>query len=99
MPILERVLAEPVTVADLWDLGLSAVESLPVLSQGHFDNLRFDNGKLRLWSTRSTVADYCGDFDAWRAERYVVEKLVNGRWERVGCLCYGCKRPAEAYVY
>lgn len=88
---------EPVTIADLWDLGPSGVESLPVLFQCHFANLRFDNGALRLWSTRMKIADYDGDVTAWSAERYVVEKLVGGAWERVGCLCFGCKRPPEAY--
>ena len=90
-------LEEPVTIADLWDLGPNGVESLPVIGGGQFDDLRFDNGRLRLWSTRMKIADYDGDVTAWSADRYVVERLVSGAWERVGCLCFGCKRPPEAY--
>jgi hypothetical protein len=98
MPVRVQQLVEPVTIADLWNLGMIGVDALPILAQGQFDNLRFDNGKLRLWSTRSTVADYNGDVEAFTKERYVVEELRNGRWERVGCLCPGCRRPPEAYV-
>jgi hypothetical protein len=100
------VLEEPVTIADLWDLGPNGVESLPVIGSGQFDNLRFDNGHLRVWSTRQKIADYDGDVSAWAKERYIVERFVGavgvvggvgGSWERVGCLCLGCKRPPEAY--
>lgn len=52
----------------------------PTLESGHFDNLKFDDGKHRVWVSRQSLADYDGDRKAWMADRLTVEKLVNGNW-------------------
>lgn len=50
------------------------------IDQGHFDNLVYDDGKLRVWASRMTLADFDGDRSAWMAERVTFEKRINGDW-------------------
>ena len=36
---------------------LAQLKNADTLSQGHTDNLKFDNGKVRVWLSRMTVGD------------------------------------------
>jgi hypothetical protein len=54
-----------------------------MIDSGHFDNLKYDDGKARVWITRQTVADYYGDRKAWMQARMTIEQLVGGSWKQV----------------
>lgn len=49
--------------------------ALPTLSQGHMDNLKFDDGKHRIWVSRMSVAD-----GAPEDNQIHFETLQGGRW-------------------
>jgi hypothetical protein len=51
------------------------LRELPTLSEGHFDNLKIDTGKIRVWLCRCGVADGL-PYD----NMITVEKLRAGRW-------------------
>ena len=52
------------------------LHEMPTLHQGHFGNLKFDDGKVRYWLSRMTKAD---------GEKFPVqvERLQNGNWVTV----------------
>lgn len=52
----------------------------PTIEQGHTHNLKFDNGKIRLWISRLTPEDFDGDVAAWRQQRMEFERNVKGKW-------------------
>ena len=68
------------TAASLKSHGYAFWLAQPTLESGHFDNLKYNDGKHRVWVSRQSLADYDGDRKAWMAERLTVEKLVNGSW-------------------
>ena len=53
------------------------IRELPTISQGQFDNLKFDDGKHRVWVSRMTQEDGA-EFD----HEVYVEILQNGVWRR-----------------
>lgn len=68
-------------------IGLNLVESLlpceiselpnqPTLHSGHFDNLKYEDEKFRIWLSRMTIAD-----GAPYNNEVTVEGLKQGRWE------------------
>ena len=52
------------------------LDAMPTISEGHFANLKHDDGKIRYWLSRMTVED--GETSA-----VYVEKLTDGRWSDV----------------
>ena len=54
---------------------LNDIKEQEVLHSGQFDNLMFDNYKMRVWLSRMTIGDGapCND-------EITVELLENGRW-------------------
>ena len=52
------------------------------LESGHTDNLKYDDGRVRVWVSRMGLEDYGSRAD-WLADRLTIEKLVKGRWEKV----------------
>lgn len=57
---------------------LAELEAMPTIHSGHFDNLKFDDGKNRVWLSRMTVADGM-PYD----NQVTVEKLIDGNWKTV----------------
>jgi hypothetical protein len=55
------------------------LRAMPTLHQGYAANLKVDNGTLRIWLSRMSLAD--GELHPIQ-----VERLVNGRWEDVTCI-------------
>src|SRR5271154_3361743 len=55
----------------------------PALDSGHTDNLVYDDGNLRVWVSRMTLADYGGDRAAGNREKLTIEQLRNGNWVNV----------------
>lgn len=54
------------------------LESMPTISHGHFDDLKIDTGKVRVWLSR------CGIADGLPYDNMVsVEKLIDGVWTTV----------------
>lgn len=49
------------------------IEAMPTLHSGHFANLKYDDGKIRIWRSRMTIAD--GELDPIQ-----VERLEDGVW-------------------
>lgn len=83
---VRRSSAHPIpahTASSLRSHGFEFWQHQPTLESGHFDNLKFDDGKHRVWVSRQSLEDYGGDRQAWLAERLTVEELIHGRWERV----------------
>lgn len=54
------------------------IKSMHTISQGHMDNLKADNGKIRLWVSRMTRED-----GAPEDNEIFVEKLIKGTWEKI----------------
>jgi hypothetical protein len=69
------------TAASLKAIGYDVWKSKPTIHSGHFDNLKYDDGKFRVWVSRGTVADFT-DRRQYLRDRLTVEKLTNGRWTR-----------------
>jgi hypothetical protein len=63
-------------------LGYDFWKRQETLDSGHFDNLKYDDGKIRVWVSRQSIADYGGDKRAWEADRLTIEKNENGDWVR-----------------
>lgn len=57
---------------------LEELEEMPTISQGQFDNLKYDDGKVRVWLSRMTRADGA-NYD----KQVTVEHLQNGCWVTV----------------
>ena len=57
------------------------LEHLPTLEQGHTDNLKFDDGKRRVWLSRMTAEDYGDDERAFENELVTVEQNKGGAWK------------------
>jgi hypothetical protein len=51
------------------------LRDLPTLSQGQADDLKVQDGKIRVWLSRMTVEDGM-PYD----DQITIEQLVNGRW-------------------
>lgn len=58
--------------------GLSALKKMPTINQGHTDNLKFDDGKRRIWLSRMTVADGMP-----YNNQVTIEDLIDGVWTTV----------------
>ena len=71
------------TLMDLVRTPTSVYEAAPTIHQGHFDDLKFESPKYKVWVSRANLDDYDGDRQAYDAERNVIETNVNGRWLRV----------------
>ena len=71
------------TLMELVRTPVAAYEAAPTLHSGHFDDLKFESPKYRVWVSRADLADYDGDRKLFDAERNVIETNVNGRWLRV----------------
>lgn len=54
------------------------LDAMPTISQGHMDNLKVDDGKVRVWLSRMTVADGM-EYD----NQVTVEELVEGIWTTI----------------
>jgi len=54
------------------------LKAMPTLSTGHFDNLKVDNGCVRVWLSRCTVED-----GEPYNDKVTVENLIDGKWETV----------------
>lgn len=52
------------------------------------DDLRYDDGQIRLWTSRMTI----GDGVPYRSTVYV-ERLIDGAWITIGC--YDGENPPE----
>ena len=51
------------------------LHTLPTLNSGHFDNLKIDDGDVRVWLSRCSTAD--GEpYD----NKITIERLVEGKW-------------------
>ena len=51
---------------------------MPTLSKGQFDDLKYDNGRIRVWLSR------CSKDDGEPYNNKVTEeKLIDGKWEIV----------------
>jgi hypothetical protein len=60
-----------------WELG-QMFRYLPTIHQGHYDNLKFDDGKTKVWVSRMTVDDGAsGDHNI------EIEQLIDGTWKVV----------------
>lgn len=57
------------------------LEKLPTLAVGHFDNLKIDTGKIRVWLSRMSRAD--GRIGG----KVNYEKLIKGCW--IACNKWG----------
>lgn len=55
---------------------LEELNSMQTLSQGHMDDLKYDDGQYRVWLSRMTVED-----GAQYNNQVTVEKLIDGRWK------------------
>jgi hypothetical protein len=58
---------------------------MPTITQGHTANLKYDDGTIRIWRSRMTIAD--GELDPIQ-----VEKLVDGSWIDV------TRGPDQVYI-
>ena len=106
-----RQLVEPVTIGDLLGLDTGEIMAMPTISSGHFDDLKFDNGRLRLWASRQKMADYVSggraskeyaeERAAYARDRFVIEELVDGVWTRRCCACpdAACHDEKKPYRY
>jgi len=56
-------------------LTLKEAKNMFVLSQGHFDNLIYDENNIKIWLSRMTVADGM-PYD----NQIIVEELRRGNW-------------------
>jgi len=56
-------------------LTLQEAKNMPVLSQGHFDNLILEENNQRVWLSRMTIADGMP-----YNNQIVVEELRRGDW-------------------
>lgn len=60
----------------------SELEGMETIHQGHFDDLKFDDGTTRVWLFRGVRGDY---FPATEDDSdyplVTVEGLIDGRWE------------------
>ena len=52
------------------------IVAMPTIHQGQYANLKYDDGNLRIWHSRMTIAD--GEL-----EPIQVERLVDGCWSDV----------------
>jgi hypothetical protein len=68
------------TLSSLKSHGFAFWQNQPTLESGHFDNLKYNDGKHRVWVSRQTLADYGGNRRAWMEERITFEKFHNGNW-------------------
>jgi len=59
-------------------LTVDEILEMNTIRQGHFDNLKYDNGNTRIWVSRMTVADGAGC-----NKEITVEHLINGNWQIV----------------
>lgn len=57
---------------------LKELERMPTVHEGHFDNVKFDDGKIKVSLSRMTVADGM-PYD----NQVTVEKLIKGKWKTV----------------
>jgi hypothetical protein len=57
------------------------LEGLPTLSEGHMDDLKFDDGKRRVWLSRMTAEDYNDDERAFENELVTIEENKGGSWK------------------
>jgi hypothetical protein len=62
--------------------GLDYWKSKPTISSGQTHNLKYDDGKHRVWVTRMTPEDY-DTRAAYENEKLVFERHFDGRWRRV----------------
>ena len=57
---------------------LDDLQEMETIHSGQYDNLKFDNGKIRVWLSR------CGIEDGMPFNNAItVEKLIDGRWETI----------------
>jgi hypothetical protein len=56
-------------------VSLAILEALPTLAVGQADDLKIDDGETRIWLSRCGVED-----GEPYANKFTVEKLINGRW-------------------
>jgi hypothetical protein len=68
---------------DLSQISLGQWQRAPVLHQGQYDNLVFENDRFRVWLSRQSLFDYGNDAEAYSNERYTIEKLIDGRWTKL----------------
>jgi hypothetical protein len=68
---------------DLSQISLGQWQRAPVLLQGQYDNLVFENDRFRVWVSRSSIYDFSGDHFLYNEERYTIEKLIDGRWKKL----------------
>jgi hypothetical protein len=69
-----------ITASSLKARGYDYWKSRPTLESGHFDNLKYNDGKYRVWVSRQSIEDYGGDRLAWLRDRLTVETNHGGRW-------------------
>lgn len=62
------------------DLGYLFWKRQPTLESYHFDDLKYDNGKIRIFVSRATLADYDFDRRAYEDNKFTVERRIAGRW-------------------
>lgn len=67
----------------LQDVSIQRWEAMPSLESGHTDDLKYDDGRHRVWVSRMTLEDYGGDRRAWLSDLVVIEELRGGRWARI----------------
>lgn len=70
------------TLREIKALGYDWWKKQPVLDQGHFDNLVYDDGRYRVWVSRQGPGDYDSRRD-WLEDRFTIEENRRGRWVRV----------------
>lgn len=57
---------------------LKQIQDLPTISEGHTDDLKFDDGTTRVWLSRLTVED-----GAELDNEVTVERSIGGRMEPI----------------
>lgn len=73
------------SLAELRRHGLDYWKDKPTISSGQTHDLKYDDGKHRVWATRMTAEDY-DDRAAWEREKIIFERHFGGRWHRVSGL-------------
>jgi hypothetical protein len=65
----------------LYQVSLAEWEAMPTIGQGHFDNLKWESERYRVWVTRCTRADYKGAAPgAFEQDRFTIEEKIGGCW-------------------
>jgi hypothetical protein len=81
MPVTRIVLLpKNPTFNDLYQLLPHEWADFETLSSAQTHDLKFDDGKYRVWVSRMTLRDYDGNAEAYGNERLQFERYDHGTW-------------------